>query len=378
MKKASFLYACYVMMFFSFYACTKPETAPGPILNKNTLGINQNPSADSVGLNGIYVLCMDQATDFSGTIAYYDFNTGTFDRNRFLSVNGYNLGFYPYDMKRYGNKIYVTVRGTSTSDAYVEVLDAFTLVSQERIPFFASGQDPVYPTYIAGAAGKIFVSCGDGYVRRIDTTSLSIDGSLFTGGEHLQIAASGNKLYVTGYQGYGEPLDTFRLPVIDIPTFSLDTTYRFINQPILAKTGNDGSVYFHLTSYAGIGGSRPARFIKVDPATDIVTDLGYSAGMYDMATRGDSLWIIDPYEPLRVYNTVTASWQAISYNTPSDMKFTPVSVEVNRTNGDFAILDSQEMNVWDETKFYYYDHNGSMLFWYWIDKYPMEMIFMYK
>lgn len=358
MKKASFLYVSFVMLLCSFYACDKPQVEPSSLLRKNTLGINQNPSADSVGLNGIYVLSMDQEQVPGGSIGYYDFNTGTYDPDRFFSANGYNIGPYPTDMERYGSKIYVTV----TYARAVEVLDAVTLVSQARIPFPDGDAPYVGPSYIASAAGKVFISCADGFVRRIDTSSLTIDGSLFTGGEQMDMAVSGNSLYVNVLHGDYEPEDTFRLPVIDIPSFTLDTTLKFLNQPIKAKTGNDGNVYVHLTAdyYGPV--QPPAGLISINPTTNIVTDLGYGAAIDGMATRGDSLWVINAFQPLRIYNTVSGGWQAVSYTKPPDMRYTPVRIEVNRTNGDFAILDSQENSVWDYTKFYYYDHSGNMLF----------------
>ncbi len=102
----------------------------------------------------------------------------------------------PQNAVVYGSKMYIAVYQSNL----IEVVDRVSLKSLKTIPFDASeGQEP---RFVLAHEGKVYASMYNGYVQRIDTLSLSIDGAVKVGPnpEEMCVAAS-DYLYVANSDG---------------------------------------------------------------------------------------------------------------------------------------------------------------------------------
>ena len=105
-------------------------------------------------------------------LSYYNFETKELKTNYFKEKNKRGLGDTANDMIRYGSKIYIVVNVSSQ----VEVIDANTGYSVKQIPVFDEDDKARQPRYLKGKDGKVYVTCFDGNLLRIDTVKLEIDG----------------------------------------------------------------------------------------------------------------------------------------------------------------------------------------------------------
>ena len=134
-------------------------------------GKNNEPPIETESIsNGALVLCEGLFQQNNAQLSFVSFNNNQIENNVFLNRNGRQLGDTGNDIKKYGNKIYIVVNVSST----IEVLDANTLSSIKQISMM-NGNTAKQPRAIVFHGGLAFVSCFDGYVDVIDTTSLSIN-----------------------------------------------------------------------------------------------------------------------------------------------------------------------------------------------------------
>lgn len=180
--------------------CTKP--AP------------EGPTTTDVN-NKIYLLSEGLWGGNNAEISLLDRNSENVVADWFGSNNQRGLGDLAQDMIHYGNKLYVTV---FTSNV-LEVIDPETGISIRQIDFGHAG-----PRYLAGHEGKVYVSCYDKTIARIDTATLEIESKCnLSGLQPEQLCVVGNKLYVcnswqrtaTG----GSAFDS-TLSVVDLGSFS--------------------------------------------------------------------------------------------------------------------------------------------------------------
>ena len=125
------------------------------------------------------------------------------------------LGDTGNDMIIYGSKLYVVMNGTSQ----VTVINASTGSLIRRIDF-VDGANPKSPRYATAARGRVFVTSYDNTVSVIDTSSLSIVGSVTVGANPDGIAATNNYLYVANSGSYNFPDVDSTVSVIDINTLT--------------------------------------------------------------------------------------------------------------------------------------------------------------
>ena len=122
----------------------------------------------AISLLAIPMACDEKESPIG--IGLQDPATNIFDYNVFNTLNHRGLGDTANDMKRYGNKIYIVVDISSV----IEVIDAHTLLSVAQISLHNASGTARQPRHIVFHNSSAYVSCFDGSVVEIDTTSLQV------------------------------------------------------------------------------------------------------------------------------------------------------------------------------------------------------------
>lgn len=173
----------------------------------------------------------------------------------FEGKTGRKLGDTGNDLKRYGNKIYIVVNVSST----LEILDATTGNSIKQISF-VSGNQSKQPRSLAFFGSKVFVSCFDGFVDVLDTSSLEIEKRIQVGLNPDQIIATDSKIFVSNSGGLNAPIMDSTLSVIN-PITLLEETKIIVgkNPGSLQVVGNNLFV-----NVRGNYGTIPSAFKRIN------------------------------------------------------------------------------------------------------------------
>ena len=273
-------------------------------------------------------------------VSFLDVKQGAIDNNCFKEQNGRGLGDVAQDLIVYGSKLYVTVWNSNT----VEVINAKTGKSIKQISFASKG-----PREFAVSGGKVYVSCYDETVVRIDTVSLEIDGTCAVDGFRPEgMCVLGDKLYVTHSwrpAENGASIYDSTLSVVDIPTFTEERKLNVGVNPfsLIAYDDNHiivgywGDQQYRSEKVSGIElldvNSGECRMLKeggiskFDYYQDYVYGFDFSYATYEM-----TFWKV---------NVTTGEETEILQNRGVKMK-TPYGIKVNPKNGDIYVTDSQE------------------------------------
>ncbi|MGC3977327.1 MAG: YncE family protein [Paludibacteraceae bacterium] len=217
-----------------------------------------------IATDNLLVLSEGSFNQSNSTLAYYNLETKTSDNNYFQTKNGRGLGETANDIVKYGSKIYIVINGSSQ----IEVINAKTGVSVKQIPMF-NGTIGKQPRYVAAYGGKVYVSSYDDTVTRIDTTSLSIDGSVAVGRDPEQLCITNNKIYVTNSGGMEYATGNYdnTVSIIDIATFKRTGKITVGMNPTKIKADDNGNLF---VLSKGNYVSEFAKFQKIDTKTNTV------------------------------------------------------------------------------------------------------------
>jgi YVTN family beta-propeller protein len=167
---------------------------------------------------GIMVLNEGGFNQNNSSLTYFKFSDSTATTDFFQTQTGRALGDVGNDIQRVGNKLYVLVNVSSK----IEVLDARTGNAIRTIPIRDSLNRARQPRTMAFSGNKLFVSNFDGTVSVIDTASLQIVGSVRVGRNPDGMTIQNGRLYVTNSGG------------LDL-TGNFDTTVSVINPATLIE-----------------------------------------------------------------------------------------------------------------------------------------------
>ncbi len=192
----------------------------------------------------------------------------------FAQNNGRGLGDLGQDMIRYGSRLYVVVHSSST----IECINPNTGVSSKQISL---GNRK--PRYIVGHQGKLYISCYDKTVVRIDTTSLETDGICqLSGMQPEQLCVLGNNIYVCNTWQYG----TGNNAVYDstVSVVSLDNFMETGKITVGLNPNRIKAIDSHrfLVACGGDYSSRPARTLVVDVTDGNQIELPVAATNFDV------------------------------------------------------------------------------------------------
>jgi WD40 repeat protein len=305
----------------SFTACEKNNPVPEPSPVKS--------------LSGVFILNQGSSGMNDAGISYYDFETGQLQ----FDIANQLLGDTGEDMIAYGNKLYVSVWGSSR-------ITIFDLTSRTQIQ--AIDFDTHQPYCLASYDGKVYATTTDGYVVRIDTASLSQDGITAVGLNPVGIAAANGKLYVANSGGYNYPNFNNTLSIVDIATFKEENTLTVGLNPNAVHADSYGNVYLtYLGNYVDV----PGGFQRIDPKTNAITNISISANE-DFVITGDSLYFYGvTYNPdysanntFGIYNVKTGQLVTNQLITDGTTIHTAYGLGVNAKTGDVYISDTDYSN----------------------------------
>jgi len=322
---------------------------------------------------GVYVLHEGTVGQKNSGIDYYDLKTGTVSANYFKQVNGYNLGETANQLKQYGNKLYCVVSGINgASESFLEVLDPSSLKSIKRIPFF-KGTDAYLPRSIAFSGSKAYVAGFDGYIRRIDTASLTIDKEVIAGRALEGIAIANGKIYAANsdlpYLGFESTLS-----VVDLNSFTKLKEIEVGSNPTRIELAPDGNIF---VTVPGLWGGSPA-FKKIDTKTDMITVTAQiEVGPFTISGN-TGYAVVDPYgkKEFKAFNILNGQ---IGNNLVTDTTTiaTPYGITVNSLNNNVLISDAMNYSR-TEGRAYCFKSDGTLSYKFKTGPNPQQAVFIYK
>lgn len=284
--------------------------------------------------NVAYVLNEGSFGNNNTSVSAIDFTDGTSYYFQFAAANGRNLGDTGQDILRYGGKIYIAVSGSNT----IEVVDGNSLTSVKTI----KPQDgkPGTPRGLAASDGKVYVSLYDGYVAKIDTTSLAIVDSIAVGPNPEELTIANGNLYVAVSDGlnYNEGYANGKyVSKIGLDSFKVASKIDVIVNPCRMASDKSGNVFvISCGNYYDI----PSTVQKIDK-NDSVSVVGKATYM---TCFENTLYTINaPYGATTIeyvsYNTTSGSVESTSFisGTADEMPSNPTCVSVNPKNGNILV-----------------------------------------
>lgn len=208
-------------------------------------------------------------------ISLIDLNSDKVEINWFRNNNGRGIGDLAQDLIHYGGKLYASVHTSNT----IEVINPATGKSLKQIDMGTRG-----PRYLASHNGKVYVSCYDKTIVRIDTASLAIEASCpLSGMQPEQLCIIGDTLYVCNcwqYDANGTSVFDSTVSVVDINTFSETRKITVAKNPGRIKAIDS---HRFIVACAGDYGNSPAQTLIVDLSNGRQQPLSVPATSFDIA-----------------------------------------------------------------------------------------------
>ncbi|ULB33814.1 MULTISPECIES: YncE family protein [Proteiniphilum] len=255
-----------------------------------------DPGASGAGrFAGFYLLNEGNMGSNKATLDYYDFVSGSYNRNIYAVQNPSvpkELGDVGNDIKLYGNRLYAVINASNK----IEVMDAHTAkrIGQADIPncrYIAFYERYAYVTSYAGPIEIDPEYKQRGYVARVDTATLQVEERCVVGYQPDGIAISHGKIYVAnsgGYKGAGKSANYERtVSVIDIATFKEEKRIDVSCNLHLIKADKRGNLW--VTSRGDHRGNS-SRLFFIDRQKQIVSD-SVLLSVNNFQIDGDSLYL---------------------------------------------------------------------------------------
>jgi YVTN family beta-propeller protein len=252
--------------------------------------------------NGILVLCEGLFQQNNSSLSWIDLSNETVNTDFFTSQNGRFLGDTGNDMKVYGSKIYIIVNNSNT----VEVINKKDGKSIKQISM-TNGAAAKQPRSITFYNGKAFVTCYDGFVDVIDTTSLTISQRIPVGSNPEGLAISNGKLFVSNSGGLNYPAVDSTVSIIDLASYTELDRIVVGKNPGAIQVDSEGDVY---VITRGNYGTIPSRMVRINSQTNAVEQT-FSFDASGMALMQD-------YFLISFYNYSTQTSEIRLFNTLSE------------------------------------------------------------
>lgn len=318
--------------------------------------------------NGMLVLCEGLFQQNNSSISWVRDDNSLIDNQFFLNNTGRSLGDTGNDMIRYGNKIYIVVNVSST----IEVLSAIDFSPIKQISMLA-GSVAKQPRVACSHNGKIYISCFDGFVDVMDTSSLTITQRIAVGPNPEGVAVANNKLYVANSGGLNSQNMDSTVSVIDLSSNTeIDRIVVGLN-PGTVLADNDGDIYvISRGDYSAI----PSRLHRINSVSDqLVQSFPFDASGLTIGPEG--LIVTN-------YNYTSQSMSVRSFNTSTEtiagselLNLTGVStlygVHYRSSTGEFYVTDA--MGFTNSGYVRKFDASGQLLESFHVGLNPSKIIF---
>ena len=318
-----------VVLILLFFSCKKDKPATNFVASHLS--------------NGMVVLCEGLFQQNNSTVSWVDFTNSNVSNTLFLEKVGRQLGDTGNDIQQYGGKIYIVVNVSST----IEVIDANTFQTIQQIPMINGGVSK-QPRSIVFHGSNAYVTCYDGFVDVIDTSTFSITQRIQVGANPEGMAISNNKLYVSNSGGLNFPNVDSTLSVIDLSTNAELQKIVIGKNPSGVIADLQGEIY---VINRGDQGAIPSSITRVDSQNDVVLsnypinathivkmNNDFLIANYDYSTNLNTVSVFDPVnEVITNANLIPSagitSLYGIHYNAIKNQIF--ISDAMNFTNSGY-------------------------------------------
>jgi len=318
--------------------------------------------------NGMIVLCEGLFQYNNASVSWVNFDSGAIANNLFTAKTGRQLGDTGNEMKQYGGKIYIVVNVSST----IEVMDAATFKPIQQISMISNGSAK-QPRSLAFNNGNVYVTCYDGFVDVIDTTSLIITQRIQVGSNPEGLSVANNKLYVSNSGGLNFPTPDSTVSVIDLNTHTEIKKITVGMNPGGVITDSQGDIYTIIRGdYAGV----PSRMVRIDTQNDVLAEtFAFDASaLYPMNDQ----FLISYYNystetsTIGLFNPLTETLTSANYMSTAGIT-TLYGMKYNPSTNTIFILDA--MNYTNTGYVREFSTSGVQLTSYHVGLNPTKIIF---
>jgi hypothetical protein len=197
----------------------------------------------------------------NSTLTYFNWNTHQQHDNIFEAKNGWGMGDTGNDMGIYGEKLFIVMNNSHV----VHVLNRHSGRLLEQIHLHENGIG-ASPRNLAFFQGKVYVSAFNGYLYKIDTTSLHVENKIQLGTNPDQMCVVQNELWVSNSGGLTTVGDS-TVSIVDLSSFTEIQKVVVGLNPGSLVYDDMGTVYaVSRGNYMGI----PSKIVKLDASSKSV------------------------------------------------------------------------------------------------------------
>lgn len=341
MKKILFNSLLLSILAFGFASCSDDDDNGGYIPEITT--------------TGIYVLNSGQNSNNNSVLSFYNPETGQVTSNIFKNQNdGLILGKTANNMVVYGGKMYILVTGSNKifiTDLKGKLLK-YDDGSEAIISPLNSANQPQEPREGLAHGGKVYVTVYDGYVLRIDTTTMKVDKTVKVGNYPEQMTITNNsKMYVANSR-----TESNTISLVDLNTFTETKKIEVRVNPSNLTSDANGNVY--IVSFGNYGDIKSA-LQKYDPSTDKVTVIGENyATKMQLSKDGKKIYIVNSIYDENWNQTVTLPYYDITNQKYETSSFVTIPVSVDLSKAYTLSVDPVSGDIYVATSDY--STNGDM------------------
>ncbi|HNX22281.1 MAG TPA: YncE family protein [Bacteroidales bacterium] len=281
---------------------------------------------------GIYILNEGGFNMNNSSLSFFNFKDRSVISDLFLQTNNRGLGDVANDMKLYGSKLYIVVNNSET----IEIINPENAKSIKQISLI--GKQPRNITFFED---KAYVSCFDGTVVRIDTTTLLPDGSVSVGLNPEGICVANNKLYVANSGGLSSPITSNTVSVVDLNTYTEIKRIVVATGPRILKSDQYGDVYVACT---GNYGTILPSFHRINTVTDEAAE-NYNLQVHNFTIQGNFAYLYsynynDQSKWFKVMDISTENIVKDNFISDATNIAVPYGIAVDPVTNDVYITDA--------------------------------------
>ncbi|MDR0559553.1 MAG: hypothetical protein LBG92_05245 [Prevotellaceae bacterium] len=266
------------------------NSKPEPLQTKLTVKVNGGQNVEiaitqSKGdeFAGLYILSESSFGTGKSDLAFYDVKRDTLYTKYFSAQNnGKTLGDVGNDLALYGHKLYCVVSGSGTNyEGHIEIINPNDGKSLKSITV-------VSPRCITFHENKAYVTTWSRNIIRIDTASLTIDGTADLTGTFAEgVCKHDGKLYVCNSgQGNGRSIS-----VVDIASFQQTDSIIVPANPLMIYAVPSGELYFTTGDITWSNGPK-SNLHALNPSTKQITKT-FDVRASKIAVSRDYVYAVD-------------------------------------------------------------------------------------